>query len=55
MQLSAIDRWGKNRHWIIDEIRRTLPVWKTELFTEVSHEWVRCDRCAQGHHHHLDG
>ncbi len=38
--------------WIIDEIKSTLPVWKKEFFKDGTSEWVRCDRCAQGHGHH---
>lgn len=38
--------------WIIDEIKASLPVWKKETFADGAHEWVRCERCAQGHAHH---
>ncbi|MEN9306738.1 MAG: hypothetical protein RL173_670 [Fibrobacterota bacterium] len=37
--------------WIIDEIKISLPVWKKEFFADGTHEWVRCDACAQGHDH----
>lgn len=37
--------------WIIDQIKISLPVWKKETFADGSSEWVRCDRCAQGHEH----
>ena len=39
--------------WIIDEIKASLPVWKKEFFADGTSEWVRCDRCAQGHDHRL--
>lgn len=38
--------------WIIDSIKTTLPVWKKEFFADGTAEWVRCDRCAQGHSGH---
>lgn len=37
--------------WIIDSIKTTLPVWKKEFFADGTAEWVRCDRCAEGHAH----
>lgn len=40
--------------WIIDEIKISLPVWKKEFFADGTHEWVRCDACAQGHDHGRD-
>jgi len=37
--------------WIIDEIKLSLPIWKKEFFADGTSEWVRCDRCAEGHDH----
>jgi molybdopterin synthase catalytic subunit len=28
--------------WLVDEIKRTLPVWKRQQFADGSHEWVNC-------------
>lgn len=35
--------------WIIDEIKRTLPIWKKEHFRDGTAQWVRCLRCSGTH------
>lgn len=37
--------------WIIDEIKRSLPVWKKEFFRDGTAEWTRCIRCAEAGPH----
>jgi molybdopterin synthase catalytic subunit len=34
--------------WIIDEIKRRLPVWKREHYADGASAWVRCEACAAG-------
>lgn len=38
--------------WLIDEIKRELPIWKREHYVDGPAEWVRCEACAAGHEHH---
>jgi molybdopterin synthase catalytic subunit len=43
--------------WVIDEIKRELPIWKREHYVDGPAEWVRCEACAHGgdpDHHHGD-
>ena len=35
-------------HWILDEVKQRVPIWKQEHYLDGSHEWVACHRCA-GH------
>lgn len=28
--------------WLVDEVKRRLPVWKRQTFADGSHEWVNC-------------
>lgn len=32
----------------IDEIKRRVPIWKHEFYTDGSNEWVRCDHIHEG-------
>lgn len=34
-------------HWIIDEVKSRVPIWKKEFFADGEDGWVRCDHCAE--------
>lgn len=36
--------------YIIDEIKRRLPIWKKEHYADGTAEWVDCRHCAHPHH-----
>ncbi|QDH17341.1 molybdenum cofactor biosynthesis protein MoaE [Swingsia samuiensis] len=37
--------------YIIDEIKRRVPVWKKEHYVDGRAEWVACHHCENGAHH----
>jgi molybdopterin synthase catalytic subunit len=37
--------------YVIDEIKRRVPIWKKEFFADGTSAWTRCERCAEGHRH----
>jgi molybdopterin synthase catalytic subunit len=40
--------------YVIDEIKHRVPIWKKEYYADGPSEWVRCERCAEGHDHSHD-
>jgi molybdopterin synthase catalytic subunit len=34
--------------WIIDEVKRRLPIWKCEHYADGTRQWVNCLACAHG-------
>lgn len=38
--------------FIIDEIKRRVPIWKKEFYADGTAAWVGCERCAQSGHEH---
>lgn len=40
--------------YLIDEIKKRVPIWKKEFFADGSTAWTRCEHCAEDspHHHH---
>ena len=40
--------------FLIDEVKRRLPIWKKEHYQSGDSGWVNCERCAAApaHHHH---
>lgn len=47
--VSAAHREGAFQacRYIIDEIKRRLPIWKKEYYADGSAEWVNCTACSQ--------
>ncbi len=39
-------------HYIIDEVKIRLPIWKKEFYVSGDSGWVNCERCAA--HSHAD-
>ncbi|MFT5240800.1 MAG: molybdopterin synthase catalytic subunit [Candidatus Promineifilaceae bacterium] len=37
----------KANRFIIDEVKRRLPIWKREHYADGSADWVRCQECAR--------
>lgn len=37
--------------YIIDEVKARVPIWKKEHYVNEEAVWVRCDKCAEHHHH----
>ena len=37
--------------YIIDEVKARVPIWKKEHYVNEDSIWVRCDKCADHHHH----
>ena len=37
--------------YVIDEIKKRVPIWKKELFADGTEAWTRCDHCAGNHAH----
>lgn len=37
--------------YIIDEVKRRVPIWKKEFYADGDSGWVNCERCAGGHEH----
>ena len=35
-------------HWILDQVKLRVPIWKQEHYLDGTHEWVACHRCASG-------
>lgn len=38
--------------YIIDEVKRRVPIWKREFYADGTIEWVNCAACAQDGHTH---
>ena len=34
--------WGEAMAVLVDEVKRRLPVWKRQVFTDGTDEWVAC-------------
>lgn len=38
--------------WLIDEIKRSVPIWKHEHYTDGTSAWTRCHHSSHGKVHH---
>lgn len=38
--------------FLIDEIKKRVPIWKKEFFADGTTAWTRCEHCADGSPHH---
>ena len=37
--------------YVIDEVKRRVPIWKKEHYVDGTSGWVACEACAAGHEH----